>query len=88
MDEINIEKSWVHNERMLQGHVPPHSLDAERAVLGCMILNPEVLELMACQSASNFDPPSASKNDPPKPAEFQVLFLNLQLSFPVSIISQ
>jgi len=47
MDEINIEKSWVHNERMLQGHVPPHSVDAERAVLGCMILNPEALELLA-----------------------------------------
>lgn len=74
MDEINIEKSWVHNERMLQGHVPPHSVDAERAVLGCMIHNPEVLELMACQSASNFDPPSASKNDPPNLLNFRFYF--------------
>jgi len=41
-----------------------------------------------CQSASKIDPPSASNFDPPKACINQARFLNLQLSFPVSIISQ
>jgi len=50
-----------------------------------------------CQSAFKFDPPSASKNDPPKVNFFSQatssgtlneLFFILQLSLPVSMISQ
>ncbi|WP_143144966.1 hypothetical protein, partial [Mariprofundus micogutta] len=41
-----------------------------------------------CQSAPKIDPPSASNFDPPKVCLNHALFLNLQLSFPVSIMSQ
>ncbi|WP_171966454.1 PLxRFG domain-containing protein [Mariprofundus micogutta] len=45
-------------------------------------------EALYCQSAPKIDPPSASNFDPPKVCLNHALFLNLQLSFPVSIMSQ
>jgi len=46
MGRKNTAKPLRHTESILRGHLPPHALDAECAVLGGIMLNPDALEYL------------------------------------------
>ena len=64
-------------------------IDGEPGFIRNSVLRPQAGSSdQHCQSASNFDPLSASKIAPPNGEPNQARCLNLQLSFPVSTMSQ